>query len=590
MLDEKVTAIGLTFVYFAMGVLGLLLARVERSVALRIWSNALFCFSLDEAAASVYLFVNWAPFRFASWAALIAGAILALAGTLRLLGRRLAKAPILLLLGALAISLLGGALGVDAFYLSCVVFTALAAPFFWAAMLFWRLESTPGIGHRLSAFAFALVGVYAGSWPFIERIGSIKQFEFFFDLTVVMWSVAGVCLLHFERGRARIQQLAQQELELRAKLETSERLEALGRLAGGVAHDFNNVLTTVIHGSELVLRQIEDRPKAAEHLRLVLEAAQGAAQFTRQLLALGRRRLPGRKPVVLNDAVKSALRMVKPSLNGGVTLTVKLPDVDVTVNSAEGQLEQIIVNLSLNAIDAMPDGGTLTVEVTFNPIEQQAHLLVTDTGFGIAKDVVPHIFEPFFSTKQGNNGVGQGGTGLGLAAVYAIVKQLDGQIDVQSVVGEKTVFTVKLPAKIGRSDVGRITERSVVPDAISILVVDDQASVLRSISNGLEEEGYQVFVAMSATEALNLAKNQRISVVLTDYCMPIMDGVELVKQLREVYPGLPAIIMTAHSRDIEADSGRFEVRWLPKPFTPEQLRNEIGAVIRATSTRQLQTG
>jgi CheY-like chemotaxis protein/nitrogen-specific signal transduction histidine kinase len=415
-----------------------------------------------------------------------------------------------------------------------------------------------------------------------------------------MWSVAGVCLLHFERGRARIQQLAQQELELRAKLETSERLEALGRLAGGVAHDFNNVLTTVIHGSELVLRQIEDRPKAAEHLRLVLEAAQGAAQFTRQLLALGRRRLPGRKPVVLNDAVNSALRMVKPSLNGGVTLSVKLPDVDVTVNSAEGQLEQIIVNLSLNAIDAMPDGGKLDVEVTFDPSEQQAHLLVTDTGFGIPKDVVSHIFEPFFSTKQGNSGVGQGGvgqggvgqggTGLGLAAVYAIVKQLDGQIDVQSVVGEKTVFTVTLPAKIGRSDVGRITERSVVPDAISILVVDDQASVLRSIANGLEEEGYQVFVAMSATEALNLAKNQRFSVVLTDYCMPIMDGIELVKQLRDVYPGLPAIIMTAHSRDIEADSGRFEVRWLPKPFTPEQLRNEIAAVIRAISTRQLQAG
>jgi signal transduction histidine kinase len=600
MLDEKVAAIGLSFVYFAMGVLGLLLARVERSVALRMWSNALFCFALDEAAASVYLFVNWVPFRLFSWSALIAGAILALAGTLRLLGRRLAKTHIAGLLGALTISVLGGVLGIDAFYLSCVVFTTLAVPFFWAATLFWRLESPPGIGHRLSAFAFALVGVYAVTWPYIEQVGSIKRFEFFFDLTVVMWSAAGVCLLHFERGRARIQQLAQQELELRAKLETSERLEALGRLAGGVAHDFNNVLTTVIHGSELVLRQIEDRPKAAAHLRLVLEAAQGAAQFTRQLLALGRRRLPGRKAVVLNDAVNSALRMVKPSLSGEVTLSVKVPDVDVTVNSAEGQLEQIIVNLSLNAIDAMPDGGKLEVEVTFDPIEQQAHLLVSDTGFGIEKDVLSHIFEPFFSTKQGNSGVGatgvgvgsvrQSGTGLGLAAVYAIVKQLDGQIDVTSVVGEKTVFAVALPAKMGRSEVGRTTERSVVPDTLSVLVVDDQATVLRSIANGLEAEGYQVFIATSAMEALQLAKNQRFSLVLTDLCMPMMDGIELVKQLRDVQVGLPAIIMTAYSRDAEADSGRFDARWLPKPFTPAQLRKEIATVIKASSSQQLQAG
>ena len=575
--DDQVTAIGLSLVYFAMGTLGGLLARAERSATLRLWTYSLFSFALDEISAVISTFFPESHLiRLTSWLALMLGGGFALVGTFRLLGRPFAKLPVTIL-GIVALAIVfGSLLGVNGNYLSDLVFGSLAILFLYTATLFLRIEDAPGIGHRLSAFAFALVGLYAGSWTYIGRVPALKRFEFFFDLSVVVWSVAGVGLLHFERTRARIQVLAKQELDLRTKLDQSERLEALGRLAGGVAHDFNNVLTTVIHGSELVLRQIEDRPKAAEHLRLVLESAQGAALFTRQLLTLGRRRLPGRKSIRIGTAVTSALKIVKPSLRQGVHLTVSLPEAPVSVHSGEGQIEQIVVNLALNAMDAMPNGGTLEVAVSWASGENVVKIVVSDTGQGMTPETITHIFEPFFSTKTGH-----GGTGLGLAAVYAIVKQLEGQIDVTSVVGEKSVFTVTLPASESRDEEDPSMVASIVSNHVSVLVVDDQAAVLRSVSKGLEEEGFRVTVASSASEALSRVGDQRPGLVLTDLCMPDMDGFSLLRQLRERFPGLPAIVMTAYSNDVEFESGRYDVQWLPKPFTRLELRMAIDTVLKA---------
>ena len=575
MTDELITPLGLTIVYFAAGTLVALTERVERSRAMRLWTIGLYFFALDEAASTTAQLIPIPTVcHVVSWVCLMTGGFLAVAGSFQLMGRSLKVLRNAALIVALLLATVGWGFGFDSFATQLLVFGTLAAALFWAARLVLAAESIPGVGRWLSASSFIYAACYSGVWPFVKDIRIIARMEFFFDLSVVLWAAAGMFLLHFERARARIQELAQKEIELRAKLEQSERLEALGRLAAGVAHDFNNVLTTVIHGSELVLRQIEDRPKAAEHLRLVLDSAQGAAKFTRQLLTLGRRRMPGRKPALLAKAVASALQMVRPSVPREIKLETSLPEQEITVLSGEGQLEQIVVNLALNAVDAMQNGGCLRVLVQCDAASSKVVILVSDTGQGMASDTLPRIFEPFFSTKSG-----QGGTGLGLAAVYAIVKQLDGQIEVNSKPEHGTTFTVTLPCRphVKESDV--VVGSSVIPERVRILVVDDQEAVLRSVSTGLSDDGFCVTSANSGAQALAKIGNEQPSILLTDLSMPDMDGLQLLRQLRKRFPKLPAILMTAHSNDAEMESGRFDVLWLPKPFTRQALRSAIDAAL-----------
>lgn len=576
MQDELISAVGLVIVYGAAVVLGMLTQRFERSDITRQWTFALACFALDEAIAVAGRVSSWnLPFRQLSWGAMLGAGFFALTGTWRMIGKpvsRAARVSFTVVLVALAMAAL---LGVDMRVMELMVFEGLGAVLLWAGRLIFKHVSPPGVGRWLTSSAFVAGGLYAASWPLILASQVGRRLEFFLDLSVVLCAAAGGFFLHFERARVRIQHLAQQELELRAQLEQSERLEALGRLAGGVAHDFNNVLTTVIHGSELVLRQIEDRPKAAEHLRVVLESAQGAAQFTRQLLTLGRRRLPGRRPVEIQAALASALGMIRPSLPQKVSLVTTVPEVPLQVRSGQGQIEQILVNLALNALDSMQDGGTLTIQMTSNEPWSKLTIVVSDTGYGMDEAVLLHIFEPFFSTKSGH------GTGLGLASVYAIVKQLEGSIVVKSALGEGTTFVLSLPCQPSPEIQLTDTVSSFPPTGVKVLVVDDQLSVLSSVSNGLADEGYQVTMASSAAEALLKVGQEAPSLLLTDLCMPDTDGLELLRCLRKRFPGLPAILMTAHSNDAETESGRFDVHWLPKPFTRQQLRLAIDSALES---------
>lgn len=581
MTDKLITALGLAIVYFATGTLVALTERVERSRALRLWTLGLYCFAVDEASAGLACVLPYLElFRAISWVGLLGGGLFAVAGSFQLLGKSLAVLRVPAMVVAVAFVVAGATFGFDSIQIRILVFSIVGLALLWGAKLLLLAQVVPGVGRWVAASSFVLAGIYAVIWPFVLQFHTVERMEFFFDLSVVLWATAGMFLLHFERARARIQELAQQEIELRAKLEQSERLEALGRLAAGVAHDFNNVLTTVMHGSELVLRQIEDRPKAAEHLRLVLESAEGAAKFTRQLLTLGRRRLPGRKPIVVQTALSSALQMVRPSLPRDVALSVTVADAPVSVLSGEGQIEQILVNLALNAVDAMPQGGRLDIAVGVDAGSRNVTIAVSDTGLGMAVETLPRIFEPFFSTKSG-----QGGTGLGLAAVYAIVKQLDGHIDVDSLPGKGTNFHVRLPVCVDAPRCLSAASPSVKPECVSILVVDDQEAVLRSVSMGLADEGFKVTLANSAAQALAQAQSQPPSILLTDLAMPEMDGLQLLKALRKRFPGLPAILMTAHSNDAEMESGRFDVLWLPKPFTRQALRTAIDTALEARGAR-----
>lgn len=442
MIDQTVTQLGLTFLYLAFAGLMALIQRVERSVAIRFWMISLLFFALDAGISGLRSAYNLPEVtRVLAWCSLGVGALIGLAGTLRFLGKGIFSKGLLLLLACLGgVLVAGGLLKIDVDYLRPVIFVTVGVTFAWIGVLTYRAGIPGGSGRWVAGSAFFMAALYAIFWPLLRQTVLIAQMEFFFDLMVLVWGATGVLLMHFDQARQRIRELAEKELALREKLAQAERLDSLGRLAAGVAHDFNNVLTTVISGSELVLRQLDDRDKAAARLKMVIQAAESSAGFTRQLLALGRRHLPGRRPTRLIVAVAEAMKIIEPAMSAKIEISVtKIPDT-LAVSAAEGQLEQILVNLALNARDAMPDGGHLDIEVTPSAEENgPVRLLVEDTGVGMDEKTLAHLFDPFFSSKDA------GGTGLGMATVYAIVQQLDGEISVSSTIGNGTRIAIDLP-------------------------------------------------------------------------------------------------------------------------------------------------
>ena len=568
--DATITQLGLTLVYSAVGVLLILTERVERSRALRVWSLTFFLLAVDALVNDCRLQFGLPPAMSAvSWVALIGAGVAAVAGTSIFIGSPLPSG--LFVLGGIGLlaTLVGLAFHVDVNLIRDVVYPCIGVSFLWSAKLTVGIGMPKGVGRWVACSAFAGAGVYAIAWPLLDGRAGFARFEFFLDLSLVMWGAAGALLIHFERSRERLHYMAAQELELRAQVERSERLEALARLAGGVAHDFNNVLTTVIHGSELALRQLEDRQKAAANIELVLEAASGAATFTRQLLALGRHRLPGRKPVRINEAIRGAISILRATLKPNHTLVCETTNDSLAVLAGDGQLEQVIVNLSLNALDAMPQGGTL--ELLVQPRKGQVRIVVRDTGCGMDENTLNRVFEPFFSTKGG-----KGGTGLGLSAVHAIVRQLDGHIEVNSTPGAGTRFSVEFPSCEAQPfQAAKHTRSSRPPSTVHILLVDDQQALLQMLSEGLSNSGYRVSTASCAEEAIQNIRHDPPSLLVADVCMPGQSGLELVAQVRQFHPDLPVIMMTGHSNDEELESGRYGAQWLLKPFTPQRLQDAI---------------
>jgi signal transduction histidine kinase/CheY-like chemotaxis protein len=572
--DVALTQTGLAVVYAAVGVLMALTERIERSRALKIWTLSFYLFALDAFVTSaIALFGLPQAVCAISWFALTGAGVAGVAGTIAFIGRPLPKG--LFVLGGVGVltTLAGLAFPVDPNLVRVVVFVCIGLSFLWSARLTCAIGIRGGVGRWVTGSAFVGAGLYAMAWPVLRQASGFARIEFFLDLSLVMWGAAGALLVHFERSRERIQAMATQELELRAQIERTERLEALARLAGGVAHDFNNVLMTVIQGSELALRQLEDRPTTAAHIELVLQAARGAAGFTRQLLALGRRRLPGRKPIRVNEALRGAMCMVRPTLLASHGLVCPPIDDSVAIAAGDGQLEQVIVNLSLNAIDAMPNGGTLELSVCLQ--NDVVRLTVRDSGCGMDQNTLKRIFEPFFSTKSGRSG-----TGLGLAAVYAIVKQLDGRIEVESTQGAGTCFTVDLPRCEAPPIQAPTRPRSSrPPSTVSILLVDDQESVLKALSAGLSNSGYRVTTATCAEQAIQSIAGNPPSLLLADLGMPGTGGLRLIEHVRRSHPGLPVIMMTGHANDEDMESGKYGAQWLVKPFTTEKLEDAIDSAL-----------
>ena len=385
-----------------------------------------------------------------------------------------------------------------------------------------------------------------------------------------------------ERQRAE-QVLRQRESEMRQL----QKIEAIGRLAGGVAHDFNNVLTVVIGRCQLLLARYQPEDPVYQDLDQIESTAQRAASLTRQLLAFSRNQASARQPLDLNATVTSVSDMLGRLIGENIQLVVTLDSKLDLIMADPGQIEQIIVNFAVNARDAMPAGGRLsiatrniTLDAEFVAVHPAAtagpHVLleVRDTGLGMDEEARQRAFEPFFTTKARGKGCG-----LGLSTVYGIVKQHGGCIAVESAPGRGAAFSVYLPRieapiEAPRDDSGR---GPLPGGAETILVAEDEAAVRGLVCEILSRLGYRVLVAGDGIEALALSQRfpDRIHLLLTDVVMPGMDGRELAERMRAVRPDTRTLFMSGYAEPPIPD----EVL-LQKPITPDALARKIAEVLR----------
>ena len=378
---------------------------------------------------------------------------------------------------------------------------------------------------------------------------------------------------------------------LQQQLTQSQKMEAIGRLAGGVAHDFNNLLTVITSYSDLVYQDLPPDDPRRDDVDQVRKAADGAAALTRQLLAFSRQQVLEPKVIDLNSVVDNLKKILQRVIGEDVELTTVLAAELAAVKADVSQIEQILMNLAVNARDAMPSGGKLTIETTnadYDPERQQRSdgssefvmLAVTDTGTGMDEATKARIFEPFFTTKQPGKG-----TGLGLATVYAIVTQAGGFIWVYSELGHGTSFKIYLPqvdavattAAVARVDLPRGTE--------TVLLVEDAAAVRAVARQVLQRQGYNVLEASDGEDALHLAARYQgtIDLVLTDVVMPRAGGRELAERLLTVRRDTRVLYMSGYTDDSVVRHGILEggVAYLQKPFSPEGLARKVREVLDA---------
>ena len=374
----------------------------------------------------------------------------------------------------------------------------------------------------------------------------------------------------------------------------SQKMEAVGRLAGGIAHDFNNLLTVITSYSDLLLEDLAPGDAKRDDLEQVRKAADGAAALTRQLLAFSRQQAVEPRVVSLNTVVEGLHKILRRVIGEDIELTTTLaPDLGA-VRADVGQLEQVLMNLAVNARDAMPTGGRLTVEtanVEHDPdyardreaaaVRQFAMLAVSDTGCGMDEATKVRIFEPFFTTKEPGKG-----TGLGLATVYGIVKQAGGFIWVYSEPGQGTSFKIYLPEVDATAERTTAVAGARAPRGTeTVLLVEDAAAVRAVTKQVLERQGYVVLEAPDGEAALRLAQQHRgpIHLLLTDVVLPRVSGRELAERLTQVRPDMKVLYASGYTDDSVVRHGILELgtAYLQKPFSPESLARKVRNVLDA---------
>lgn len=413
----------------------------------------------------------------------------------------------------------------------------------------------------------------------------------------VVWTNLTVSLARQPSGEPRYFISVVEDITERKRLEEqllqAQKLESVGRLAGGVAHDFNNLLTAVLGYGQLLQEEFDLEPEAQEYLNNITLAADQGAHLTGQLLAFARRQVIAPKIVDLNTLLFSLDKMLRRLIGEHIEL-VMLPGKDLhSVRVDPGQFEQILINLVINARDAMSDGGKITIEtytatldVDHNHYHEEvapgayAVLAVSDTGSGIEETVRLHIFEPFFTTKEKGRG-----TGLGLATVYGIVKQAGGHIWLYSEPGEGTIFTIYLPRTSGSVEAAAVALHPPAPKGgqETILVVEDEPAVRMLAVQALHGRGYTVLEATNGVEALQLVqgREQALALLVTDVIMPQMNGKELADRLLHIHPTLKVLYASGYTEntiehhDVQESGATF----LPKPYTATTLAHKVREIL-----------
>ncbi|ACF13157.1 multi-sensor hybrid histidine kinase [Chloroherpeton thalassium ATCC 35110] len=413
----------------------------------------------------------------------------------------------------------------------------------------------------------------------------------------LFWEEVSICPLFDEEGYITHYFAVKQDITSKKKIEEqlrqSQKMEAIGQLAGGVAHDFNNILTVILANSEIALAKLKDQPSAQDNIQQVKKAANRAASLTRQLLAFSRKQILEPKILDLNDLIQNLQKMLARLIGEDISLIIKYAPNLKQIKADPGQIEQVIVNLAVNARDAMPSGGNLIIETEnahvdesffkhHNCLDHSEFVLmtITDTGLGMDKATLKRIFEPFFTTKGQSKG-----TGLGLATVYGIIRQSGGLIQVYSEPEMGTVFKVYLPA-ISEKTKPEIEHEEFCEDLTgteTILLVEDEAFIREVISKGLTDLGYTIFDAANGEEALDISKKygQKIDLLLTDVVMPKMSGKELSDKIMADRPNLKVVYMSGYTDTAIVNHGVLEegTLFIQKPFAIPMLAKFIREVL-----------
>ena len=391
-----------------------------------------------------------------------------------------------------------------------------------------------------------------------------------------------------------------QRKELEEQLRQAQKMEAVGRLAGGIAHDFNNLLAVLMGYSELMMQRLEPGDTLHKSAQEIGKAAERAATLTRQLLAFSRKQMLAPKVLDLNVVLSEMEDLLRRLIREDVTLRVAPDNGLWHIKADRGQLEQVILNLTLNARDAMPHGGRVTIETQNveldaayarrRPVVQAGSyvlLAVSDTGVGMDAETQAHIFEPFFTTKEKGKG-----TGLGLATVYGIVKQSGGYIWVYSEMGRGTTFKVYLPRVVERVEessrgLGAMPQvEAPVPAAETILLVEDEEGVREVAREFLEIMGYKVLETRSPADAMRIAQNHpgEIHLLLTDVVMPEMGGRDLAERLQRIRPRMKVLYMSGYTDDAIVHHGVLDADtpFLQKPFARDTLERKVREVLRSS--------
>ena len=444
---------------------------------------------------------------------------------------------------------------------------------------------------------------FAGSFAALKERGAVQDVELEIirkDRTriPVLLSATAVedAQKRFVMSRTTIYDLSERRTAERNLRESEERfwqsqkLEAIGRLAGGIAHDFNNLLTVIIACSELLLLGFDAADPKRNDAESIIDAGKKAALLTGQLLAFGRRRVSTPIPTDLGTVIAGMEKMLHRLIGEEIELEIVCGEPLRLIRADAGQMEQVVLNLAVNARDAMPTGGRLRIEASnLDSEDGQGErrrcimLSVSDTGLGIAPEIRSRLFEPFFTTKA----LGKG-TGLGLATVHGITKQLGGSVRVESVVGQGTRFEVLLPA----TDDQRENAPAADPEAPqrgmgTLLLVDDEPSVRSMTARVLRESGYTVIEAADGEHAIQLAANtERLDLLLTDVIMPRMRGADLAARLRQSRPDLRVLFMSGYPDDerfLAEDLGQGSATLLEKPFTLGALTRAVGKQVAGSA-------